>query len=124
MRRLVTAVAVSSLVACGGGGESGDGSSGRPTVAGIAAKLRAGGIVCDATSAPADERELLARDQGDCESENLRIVIYNTNSSRDQAMKIGQEFGGIGVIGDRWIVEVPNDAWEEKVQEVLGGRVT
>ena len=120
-------MALVTLAACGGGSDTASPRpSDRPTVAGIVDRLEKAEITCiNLELVPAGERELGAREQGECEMlrGNLAIRTYNTNTARDSAVKIGQEFGGIYVVGDRWVVGVDDDATATRVREALGGEV-
>lgn len=71
------------------------------------------------------QRELGAREQGGCTfaGEQVTVLTYNTNSARDAANNIAQEFGSIAVLGDRWTVRVDSENVATQVQGILGGRL-
>jgi len=116
-RAILGLIVGSVLLATGCGG----GSSPRPTVAGLAAKLDQAGVAC--TDVRMNPDVLIAREEGSCGSgANLvTIDVFNNNQARDSARKIAEGFGAKLVMGDRWGVTVESDAGARNVQRALGG---
>ena len=107
------------LVACGGGGEGGGGT---PTVQALADKLGCTGLKIEAEDS---QQELGAREEGSCAfaGDEVTLLTYNSNSTRDAMNKIAKDFGGIAVLGDQWTVRVGTNAIAEQVKAKLGGKI-
>lgn len=120
-RRTIAALAaVATLGACSGGGSTDSGGSDAPQPQALADK-----IGCDSFEAETEQLELGSREQGFCDlgDETLTIHTYKSNEPRDTAQKIAEEFGGIAVVGDRFVVRVDTQATAERVQAAVGGDI-
>ena len=113
----VLLAAVLAATACNGGG-----SSGATTVHALASKLG-----CSELEIVTDEsqRAFGATGDGSCQfaGERIHLLIFDTDSAQDRAIRIGKDFEQIFVTGDGWMARVESAATAEKVRARLGGVV-
>jgi hypothetical protein len=72
-----------------------------------------------------DSQELYVAASGGCSGVPGvdEVATFNNNDARDSWLQAASAFGGVCVVGDRWVVCGPSRAAVEKVQARLGGEV-
>jgi hypothetical protein len=65
------------------------------------------------------EHELYTSDQGECGQLTLRA--FNGSGTRDQWLKVAQNFGGNYLVGDGWVVTADDPAVLDAARTKVGG---
>jgi hypothetical protein len=72
-----------------------------------------------------DSRELYVREGGSCDGVKggLEIATFNDNGARDGYLTIATGFGGVYLVGDKWVVYGSNTSAVKRAQKTLGGDI-
>jgi len=65
------------------------------------------------------EHEVYTSDQGECGQLTLRA--FNGSGTRDQWLKVAQNFGGAYLVGDGWVVTADDPAVLDAARTKVGG---
>ena len=119
MKCWLVAVAL-ALAACGG---ADGGAESYQTLDDLVQAMKDGGVEC--TGLDADSQGNLIREGGSCEvgSEQVAVYTFGSDESLDNWFKVANAFGGIHVVGDRWVVSPEKQDTAEDIQEAIGGEV-
>lgn len=119
MSLLITA----ALAGCGGGG-GGDDASGSGG-SGAAASLQDIATKAGCSSITADSEELYVREGGTCTAgdDELSVYTFNDAAAQQSWLEVAKGFGGVYVVGDRWVVSAPDADAAQRVQQKAGGEV-
>ncbi|CAN5754863.1 hypothetical protein BH20ACT23_BH20ACT23_19930 [soil metagenome] len=119
MRRIGTvliAAAILLLAGCGGDGSSVE------SLDDLGAMLEEQDIDC--SDLRADSDELFVREGGNCEDGELAVYVFNDSENRDNYLDVASEFGGGPyVVGENWVVEMPDDDSAEELADGLDAEV-
>lgn len=116
---MLALLAAAVLGGCSSGGDSAAASSsGPPALQDIATKAGCGAIT-------EDSEELYVREGGTCSAggDELRVYTFSDGKSRDAWLQVAKGFGGVFVVGDRWVVSVDDQAAGDAVKARAGGEV-
>jgi hypothetical protein len=71
------------------------------------------------------QTELYVREQISCALGGSQITVYtfNDRASQQQWLDVARGFGGVYVIGDRWVVSTDDQATAQAVKGKLGGEI-
>lgn len=78
----------------------------------------------DCSDLRADSEELFVREGGDCEDGELAVYVFNDSENRDNYLEAASGFGGGPyVVGENWVVEMPDTDSAEELAEELDAEV-
>ncbi|WP_133910768.1 hypothetical protein [Streptomyces sp. NBC_00582] len=117
------------LAGCGGG--SGDGDEERTAASKSAAPsarpmtLEALGKAVDCTTAPKEAGKTLDFRQGVCKSADAEYVLLTFDTAEGQRgwLDTAQMYGGVYLVGNRWVLSADPRAAMEKARAELGGTI-
>ena len=111
---VVMSAGILLLAGCGGGGSSVE------SLDDLGAKLEEQNIDC--SDLRDDSGEMLVREGGNCG--DIAVYVFNDSDNRDNYLDIAFEFGGGPyVVGENWIVEMPDADSAEELAEELDAEV-
>jgi hypothetical protein len=116
---LAVAAALLLTVAACGGDEKAPAPSAGHTLASLASAVGCGGLEHD------KDPQLFVREQGSCTiaAHQVKLYTFGDTGSRDSWLKVAQGFGGVYVVGERWVVSVDEQETAELVRGLVGGDI-
>jgi hypothetical protein len=119
MRAFGTRLMVAGFLLIGGCG--GDGSS-VESLNDLGAMLEEQDIDC--SDLRADSEELFVREGGNCEDGELAVYVFIDSENRDNYLEAASGFGGGPyVVGENWVVEMPDADSAEELADKLDAEV-
>ncbi|KUO08035.1 hypothetical protein AQJ58_32255 [Streptomyces sp. DSM 15324] len=117
------------LAGCGGG--SGDGGEERTAASKSAAPtarpmtLEAMGKAVGCTTAPQEAGKTLDFRQGVCKSAHAQFVLLTFDTAEGQRdwLDTAMIYGGVYLVGDRWVLSADPRSEMEKLRGELGGKI-